>query len=125
MTADLERVDVVEGQVPLPGIPEPEPPVSADRRRTRRQRAAIAAGRHPLTGGNTRPELGTCGDCAHRTLMGWHDRTYPKCDLGPISHGSATDVRAWWPACGRHEPGDPRMGPDAARWTPDRTEEPT
>jgi hypothetical protein len=111
-------MDVVEGQVPLPGmpdegvlfhvepvvtVPDPYPGLSPDRRRTLRQRAQVAAGVHPLTGGRTRPDLGNCGTCAHRVLIGHHDRTYPKCELGPVSSGAATDVRRAWPACERYE----------------------
>ena len=28
-------------------------------------------------------------------FAGW----YPKCDAGTMTHGSKTDVRAYWPAC--------------------------
>jgi len=103
-------------------VPEPEPTLSADRRRTLRQKAAVANGRHPLTGGRAFPDMGTCGSCAHRILLRHHDRTWPKCGVGPSSHSAATDVRAWWPACGRYEPGD-RISDDAARWTPDHADE--
>lgn len=118
-------VGVVAGQVPLPGMPD-QPPrtpdplagLSPDRRRTLRQRAQVAAGWHPLAGTRTRPDLGTCGGCAHRVLVGWHNRTYPKCDLAAITHGPGSDCRAHWPACDRFEPGDP-ISDDAARWTPE------
>lgn len=99
---------------------QPGEKLSADRRRTLRQRAQVAAGIHPLTGGRARPDLGTCGGCAHRLLLGWHDRAWPKCvarDGLYVTHGAASDVRRWWPACDRFEPGD-RISPDAARWTP-------
>lgn len=36
-----------------------------------------------------------------------------------VTHGAGTDVRAWWPACVDYSPGDGRVSPDAARWTPD------
>lgn len=116
MAAELERCDLVAGQVPLPGMPadgvlfavepvsQPEmEDLSADRRRTARQRQLIADGWHPLTRDRARPDLGTCGTCVHRQLVGHHGRSYPKCDVGPVTHGSATDVRAWWPACSRFE----------------------
>lgn len=83
--------------------PEPPPRLSPDRRRTARQRDAIAAGVHPLTGLPLNPAAGTCGSCAHRYLR---DR-YPKCDAnngGYETRGPATDVRAWWPACPLHQP---------------------
>jgi hypothetical protein len=98
----------------------PTPPpekISADRRRTARQRALIAAGIHPLMGGPTHPDQGTCGTCAHRIHIEWHNRTWPKCDLHELTHGAGSDCRSWWPACGRYEPGD-RVSADAARWTP-------
>jgi hypothetical protein len=94
--------------------PTPRPPVkpmSADRRRTQRQRDAVAAGVHPLTRTKARPDLGTCGDCALRVVFGHHDRSYPKCTVGAVldgperspgpymTNGAATDCRAWWPAC--------------------------
>lgn len=129
MTAEPRRVDVVDGQVPLPGMPDDgvlfhvEPaspaPLSPDRRRTLRQRAQIEAGWHPLAGTRTHPEVGTCGDCAHRVLVSTNgNRSWPKCDLTPITHGPGSDCRAWWPACDRWEPGD-RISDDAARWTPE------
>lgn len=96
--------------------------VSADRRRTMRQRAQVAAGIHPLTRLKARPDLGTCGDCARRVLLGYHRRTYPKCEEHEVTHGAATDVRAWWPACERFVPSapDPLLkSPDAARWIPE------
>lgn len=73
-----------------------------------------------------------CGNCAFRRLLNWHNRTYPKCLYGiqfadpnahigrlpRVSHGAATDVRAWWPGCVDHEYGDPELSPDAARSGP-------
>lgn len=112
----------------LPAHPDPKGRLSADRRRTLRQRRDVANGRHPLTGGKTYPELGTCGDCRFRALVDHHSRTYPKCwwrpnrddreyDFPPPFHsnGAASDVRAWWPACEHHELGDPKVSPDAMR----------
>lgn len=107
----------------VPG-PEPEPDpnagLSADRKRTKRQRAQLAKGRHPITGYTLHPEAAPgddraapgrrCGDCVFREQMGYHRRTYAKCVLpGPsggtpyVTHGAGTDVRAWWPGCQRHE----------------------
>lgn len=108
---ELFRVD--------PAVPTAEAGegLSRDRRRTLRQRADVERGIHPLTRGKARPELGTCGGCAHRVLMRWHDRSWPKCELSDMTHGAASDVRRWWPACDRFEPGD-RISDDAARWTP-------
>jgi hypothetical protein len=97
-------------------IPPPEK-ISPDRRRTARQRALIAAGIHPLMGGPTHPDRGTCGTCTHRIHISGGGRTWPKCDLHELTHGPGSDCRAWWAACGRYEPGD-RVSDDAARWTP-------
>jgi len=104
------------------GFPDPERPLGSypppvderearhlARRKTidnRRARwaEAIAKGTHPLNG---RPLLDTleehtCGGCVHRFLKVLA-RPYPKCDLGPITGGPATDVLASWPACERWE----------------------
>lgn len=87
----------------------------------------VAEGTHPLTRRPARPDLGTCGDCAHRILVGGHARSFPKCDAGPLTGGEQTDVRAWWPACDRWEPG--RRGlrrgeawADSARWMPEHAD---
>ena len=114
-------------------IPEPER-LSADRRRTIRQHAEVAAGRHPLTHRRISddPEA-RCGNCRFRELFDHHRRTYPKCVWTPPTwsadeyattrpprhtNGAASDVRAWWPGCTEHEWGDPMVGPDAARFRP-------
>lgn len=76
--------------------------------RTARARARAAAsiklGRHPLNGLPllTSPAGMTCGDCLRRYLKRLAG-SYPKCDLGPITGGPGTDVRAAWPACNRFE----------------------
>lgn len=74
---------------------------------------------HPQAGSQGGP---TCGTCAHRGTLGGHARAWPKCLYGAtetpipperqqrhgpkititmprVTHGAATDVRAWWPAC--------------------------
>lgn len=114
-------------------VPEPESVegLSADRRRTLRQRADVERGRHPLTGGRlTADPDARCGNCRFRELIHHHNRTYPKCWWTPPSwsaddyahnrpprhsNGAASDVRAWWPGCIDHEWGDPKVGPDAMR----------
>lgn len=101
---------------------EPAEKLSADRRRTIRQADALAHGRHPLglvfgsplrlhadaAPADDRTAPGArCGTCRFRELFGYHTRSYAKCTVGyvegrgypRVSHGSATDVRAWWPAC--------------------------
>jgi hypothetical protein len=96
------------------GYPDPpasDPPAELTnhekRRRTienRRARwaAAIDAGRHPLNGRLLSGDH-TCGDCAHRFLKRLA-KPYPKCDLGPVTGGPATDVLASWPSCEAWEP---------------------
>jgi hypothetical protein len=112
--------------------PEPVEKLSADRRRTLRQRADIGRGRHPLTGSRLHPdEDARCGNCRFRAVVPWHSRSYPKCFYEPagwdvermkgwprVTHSAASDVRAWWPGCTDHEWGDPKLSPDAARCRP-------
>lgn len=103
---------------PIPGPPKPgrrPEGVSAGQWLTIRQRTAIEQGQHPLTklplhplapadaqpSDRGRPH--TCGDCAHRLILHWHDGTYAKCDVAGLTHSAATDCRAWWPGCTRWE----------------------
>lgn len=94
-----------QGDVPLfegyepPAPPEPEPPLSADRRRTKRQADGIAAGIHPLTKGplhelasrhrdanSPKSDPFTCGSCYFREVIRYHGRSFPKCGVpGPVS----------------------------------------
>lgn len=105
-----------------PPDPPTEPPLTAQRRLTLRQKADVAAGVHPLTHTPLHPSASrdavpgqsgpfTCGACVFRAPGGPHD--YPKCLLpGPdghpirarLSHSATTDVRGWWPACGDYQP---------------------
>jgi hypothetical protein len=85
-----------------------------------RQQARIAAGLHPLSMSGrylklhpdaphdaARDDGGTyprCGTCVHRVTVGVGARAFPKCNVGGRDTAStASDVRAWWPACGDHE----------------------
>ena len=122
--------------------PSEKTDLSADRRRTLRQAEAIAAGRHPLTGGRLHPLASrhrdadspksdpfTCGSCWFRDLFQPGNRKVAKCTFGMtnehryvtdaprISGSVATDVRAWWPACPDYSPSD-RISSDAARSIP-------
>lgn len=91
--------------------------LSADRRRTLRQRRDLDHGRHPLTRGLLHPDAAPvddvsapgrrCGNCRFRELLSSGNRSWPKCSnprVGRISASAATDVRAWWPACRNHQP---------------------
>lgn len=88
---------------------EPEPEfdlsgLSADQRRTRRQRLLIEQGINPAT---KRPlaETGeTCGSCGHCWRVGWRSKAFFKCGLVDPTHGPGTDIRKWWPACDRWAP---------------------
>lgn len=106
MSADIALFDLVPAPI---AAPEPADRLSADQRRTMRQRAGVDAGRHPLNGAPLLigPSL-TCGTCRWRELLSHNSRSYPKCtwrasgaqSSAPlVTHGAASDVRAWWPAC--------------------------
>lgn len=103
--------------------PEPEPKLSADRRRTIRQQQALQHQRHPIglcfgfplrlheqaAPADDRKATGLrCGGCRFRELQsGEHNGTFAKCmrDGGRFASFSASsDVRAWWPACMFFEP---------------------
>lgn len=114
-----------------PGVSQP----SAGRRRTQRQYADLAAGRHPLTRGRLRPQAAgaadraaqgrRCGNCQFRRLLEYRRRDWPKCVRGDgvyLTHGAATDCRAWWPACQFHEWGDSKLSPGGARYVPEDVE---
>ena len=105
---------------------EPKVKLSADRRRTLRQMAALERGRHPLSllyshplalhpdapGPHDREAPGPrCGTCQFRTSAtsnGWH--SFPKCGFEVsgtqpyVTFSAASDCRAWWPACLRYQP---------------------
>lgn len=84
---------------------EPEQ-LSADARRTLRNRRLIASGIHPATHRRIlleAPNNPTCGDCAHHRAYRNHrgDGNWHKCarhHLGE-SHSAASDIRVSWPAC--------------------------
>jgi hypothetical protein len=114
---EFEHLSLFDGTPALPveRIVDPYAGLSADARRTGKQRQAVALGMHPLTKTKTRPDLGTCGSCALRSLG-----RFPKCTLGAdlpnrkagpyMTRGAATDCRAWWPACDNHQPKEPTRG---------------
>lgn len=90
-------------ELDLPPVEE-APRLSAGARLTRRLQGLAAAGRNPLTGEPGHPTL-TCGTCVHRVIRGGVAGRYPKCAHPdtPTTGGAATDVRAKWPACPRHQ----------------------
>ena len=122
---------------------QPAANLSADRRRTLRQAAALESGRHPVAGSQLHPDAAPvadreapgrrCGNCRFREVLGYRNRSYAKCmhpgslgaddydKYGPprATHGAASDIRAWWPACTDHSYGEPSLSPDAARWVPE------
>lgn len=106
--------------------PEPVEQLSADRRRTVRQREALRHGQHPLglaagvhlrlhpdapTADDTDAPGPRCGGCRFRDRVTSNgNRYFPKClrgwdpgtylDRAPYaSHSASSDCRAWWPAC--------------------------
>jgi hypothetical protein len=129
--------DIDPAQIP------PEPPkLTADQRRVQRQAETLAAGYHPVTklklheeaapAGDRKAEGRRCGNCRFRMVLGYRNKSFAKClnpggmgadeidVIGPpyVTHGAATDVRRWWPACDEHSYGDRALSDDAARYVP-------
>lgn len=114
-----------------------------DKRRMQLQMEKFAAGYHPITGMKLHAEAGPaddrtapgrrCGTCRFRVVLPYHRKSFPKClnpgtygadeidQVGPpfVSHGAATDVRRWFPACDDHSYADRGLSEDAARWVPE------
>jgi hypothetical protein len=121
--SDLTLFDA-EPYTVAPAAAEPAEKLSADRRRTLRQTADLAKGRHPLTGGRLHPDAAPagdraapglrCGTCRYRQVIGYHNRAYGKClwpnengdlnELPRVTHGAGSDVRRWWSACSDYQP---------------------
>lgn len=125
MPDELALFDIDPAQIVQAAAPEPKEKISADRKRTLRQLADLARGIHPITGYELHAEAAPaddrtadgrrCGTCVFRELFAHRGRTYAKCTLPDpelragggqpyMTHGAATDVRAWWPGCLRHHP---------------------
>ena len=105
-TLDLGSSDLFGGAFADPPAPEPQPDDSYGVRLTKRQKADVTLGIHPLTGTALRDDAETCGTCRFRDPDGHrHAKSYPKCmhPNSPRTGGPKTDVRAWWPACTRWE----------------------
>ena len=92
-------------QFAKPGEPVTVERLSAGRKRTMRQHAALEAGRHPLMGGELRTDGETCGSCAHSGYQGGVAGRFFKCGLKNTG-GPATDIRVSWPGCYRWEAPD-------------------
>lgn len=121
--SDLTLFDATPYMVARPEPAQPESKASAGTRLRLRQAQAVTHGVHPLglvfAGMRMHPDADRnatstdygrnlplrCGSCRWREPVGKH--AYPKCLFGKmsgrpwprVSHGPATDVRAWWPAC--------------------------
>ena len=48
------------------------------------------------------PDGAVCKTCVQLRQVKYHDCVYHKCVLRGISHGTASDHRVRWPACGRY-----------------------
>lgn len=116
----------------------PKPKLSAGRRRTLRQAEAIARGGHPLglvfadvrvhpaaegrtaTRDNAGERPLRCGTCRFRRVLGGYAKCTwerPEGRRRPaerawvrVTHGPATDIRSWWPACADYEPAEDGHG---------------
>lgn len=118
----MSETETLFPDLDMPPVEQPEK-LSADRRRTQRQRDAVARGVHPLTGSPLADEPeAKCGNCRFRELFDHHNKSYPKCTYGDglvrVTHSASSDVRAWWPGCSQHEWGDTGLSPDAMRSGP-------
>lgn len=84
--------------------PSPDATMGHDAQRTARRRALLAQGIHPITKRPVKPELGTCGDCAHFIVKTGYAKPYFKCALALNRMAEGPDVRRSYPACAEHEP---------------------
>lgn len=109
---DAPLFDLPNGAVVAPPGQEPAEKISADRARTLRNAAKLAAGRHPLGSrlhadaapADDRAAAGLrCRGCVHVVRQGGVAGNYLKCDAHAITGGPGTDIRMWWPACVRWE----------------------
>lgn len=92
--------------VPGPPRSPPSKPLSADRRRTLRQKQSLTNGRHPATGLKLL-DGHTCGECTHHVVIEGQ-RRWHKCEASSLgrSASAASDIRVGWPACLRFEEAD-------------------
>lgn len=94
--------------VELPFDPPLPPPdgLSKAARRTRDQRAALAAGRHPLAGGAHRTDDATCGNCRFHEVVARDGADgggtiHHVCALASGDSLAAITIRLRWPGCDR------------------------
>ncbi|WIG60519.1 MAG: hypothetical protein OJF49_003267 [Ktedonobacterales bacterium] len=74
-----------------------------DRERAReREKARRHVGNPLLPVYGVGPVGATCKTCVQLVRVEYHDKTYYKCTLRGYSHGTATDQRVGWSACGRY-----------------------
>lgn len=122
-------------------VPPPQK-ANPDQRRAQLQAEKFTAGWHPITGMKLHPDAAPyedrqapgrrCGTCRFRAVLGYHNKTWPKClnpggrgadeidEAGPpfVTHGAGTDVPRWFPACVDHSYADRKLSVDAARCVP-------
>jgi hypothetical protein len=51
------------------------------------------------------PSTRQCGECKHFLRLKYHDKVYRKCELRKLTHGTGSDHKAMWQACGKFEQG--------------------
>lgn len=101
------------GEIEEPPVPVPPKPVLTyqERLTQQRERAKELARQRKEAGNPLRakygagPEGQTCKGCVHLLKIHYHDQRYLKCDMRRLTHGSASDHRARWLACGKFEAG--------------------
>lgn len=68
-----------------------------------RERVRWASGNPMLAALGAGPDGAQCGSCVHLLRLPYHGKTYIKCRLRGITHGTGTDHRVRWPACAKYE----------------------
>ena len=100
-------------------VPELGEKLSPGQRRTIKRLQLLALGQHPITRLPLHPDAPvdgtrfvrkirpvTCGSCVHHFSAWGGKRTWPKCDMVPLSHSAASDAPAWFPGCMSYRPID-------------------
>lgn len=107
MVTDVPLFDVPSAEY----VTDPTADLSADQRRTLRQRRRLAEGLHPVAARLLHPDAPRvtapgekgdgprCGTCVRLFSAHHNDGRSLKCDLVGITRGAGTDMRRWWPAC--------------------------